>query len=366
MGHIRLGTLPRSKKWREVVGLIDSDASIDEIAEAAAKASELDLSRASKDPRFQFISSLLVRLPLLARAPGFEDALADLGVGENALSSVTGFLAGLELAIDRQSFQTGSSSDAGELAKTALLETLSVQVRDQLPSLFEPTSKEIRAALGSFASGGQFADLARDFFARLTYRSLDYYLSRELANHTGQDKRFTNDAQRIAFQQVLAQHTFEASRIVQEFAGGWYGKTVWQKQSLDQEAIDRFTQYAFKKMRTELGRRRGTAERHIKEGKQAINWTRLSCKGMAQNEVRLQLHALAYNLGIFLQGADLPEEMVDWSLTSLQTRLIKIGARVVRHARAITFQLAEVAVSGALFSRILAAIQRLRAPPVPI
>jgi len=259
MGHIRLGTLPQSKKWREVVGLIDSDASIDAIAEAAARASEIDLSRASKDPRFQFISSLLVRLPLLARAPGFEDALADLGVRENALSSVTELLAGLELAIDRQSFQIGSSSDAGELAKTALLETLSVQLRDRLPSLFEPTSQEIRAALGSFASGGRFSDLARGFFARLTYRSLDYYLSRELANHTGQDKRFTDDAQRIAFQQALAQHTFEASRIVQEFAGGWYGKTVWQKQSLDQEAIDRFTQYAFKKMRTELGRRRDTA-----------------------------------------------------------------------------------------------------------
>ena len=110
---------------------------------------------------------------------------------------------------------------------------------------------------------------------------------------------------------------------------------------------------------------RGTAEQHIKEGKQAINWTRLSCKGMAQNEVRLQLHALAYNLGVFLHGTDLPEEIADWSLTSLQTRLIKTGARVVRHARAITFQLAEVAVSGNLFNRVLAAIQRLRAPPVP-
>jgi hypothetical protein len=110
---------------------------------------------------------------------------------------------------------------------------------------------------------------------------------------------------------------------------------------------------------------RGTVEQHIKEGKQAINWTRLSCKGMAQNEVRLQLHAWAYNLGVFLQGADLPEEMADWSLTSLQTRLIKIGARVVRHARTITFQPAEVAVSGSLFHCILTAIQRLRAPPVP-
>ena len=54
---------------------------------------------------------------------------------------------------------------------------------------------------------------------------------------------------------------------------------------------------------------RGTAEQQIKEGKHAINWTRLSCKGMAQNEVRLQLHALAYNIGIFLKGTDLPEEM---------------------------------------------------------
>jgi hypothetical protein len=108
---------------------------------------------------------------------------------------------------------------------------------------------------------------------------------------------------------------------------------------------------------------RGTAEQHIEEGKQAINWTRLSCKGLAQNEVRLELHALAYNFGVFLKGADLPEEIADWSLTSLQTRLIKIGARVVRHAPAITFQLAEVAVTGPMVRAILNAIQRLRAPP---
>lgn len=72
-----------------------------------------------------------------------------------------------------------------------------------------------------------------------------------------------------------------------------------------------------------------------------------------------------YNLEVFLQGTNLPEEIADWSLTSLQTRLFKIGARVVRHARAITFQLAKLAVSGNLFTRTLAAIHRLRAPPVP-
>ncbi len=110
---------------------------------------------------------------------------------------------------------------------------------------------------------------------------------------------------------------------------------------------------------------RGTAEQHVEEGRKAVNRTRLSCKGMARNEVRLQLHASACNPGVFLQGIDLPEETADRSPTGLRTCLIRIGARVVRHARAITFQPAEAAVGGALFTRILAAIQRLRAPPVP-
>lgn len=110
---------------------------------------------------------------------------------------------------------------------------------------------------------------------------------------------------------------------------------------------------------------RGTAEQHIKEGKYAINWTRLSCKRFRDNEVRLQLHALAYNLGSFLKRADLPEEVADWSLTSIQSRLIKIGARVVRHARKITFQLAEVAVPRNVFGQILAAIRNLKPPPRP-
>ena len=63
---------------------------------------------------------------------------------------------------------------------------------------------------------------------------------------------------------------------------------------------------------------RGTAEQHIKEGKHAFRWTRLSCRKFLDNEVRLQLHALAYNLATFLRCIELPEAMADWSLTSLQ------------------------------------------------
>ncbi len=108
--------------------------------------------------------------------------------------------------------------------------------------------------------------------------------------------------------------------------------------------------------------RRGTAEQHIKEGKYAFHWTRLSCRRFRDTEVRLHLHALAYNLATFLRCVELPEAIADWSLTSL--KLIKIGAHVVRHARAITFQLAEVTVTGPMVRAILAAIRRLRAPPL--
>ena len=110
---------------------------------------------------------------------------------------------------------------------------------------------------------------------------------------------------------------------------------------------------------------RGTAEQHIKEGKNAILWTRLSCRKFQNNAVRLQLHALAYNLGNFMRTLALPAAVKHWSLTSLREKLVKIGARIVGHGRYVTFQMAEVAVPRGLFAEILRLIAQLRAPPAP-
>src|SRR5713101_4582910 len=111
--------------------------------------------------------------------------------------------------------------------------------------------------------------------------------------------------------------------------------------------------------------KRGTCEQWIKEGKGAINWTRLSCRSFAANAVRLQLHALAYNLGNFMRTLAMPKTAEPWSLTSLREKLIKIGAKVTSHGRYVTFQLAEVAVPRQMFAEILSLIARLRAPPAP-
>ena len=105
---------------------------------------------------------------------------------------------------------------------------------------------------------------------------------------------------------------------------------------------------------------RGTAEQWIKEGKNAVKWTRLSCHDFVDNQVRLQLFVLAYNLGNFLRQAVLPKAVRHWTLTTLREKLIKIGAKVVRHSRKIVFQMAEVAVPRELFRAILEGIGRLR------
>jgi hypothetical protein len=105
---------------------------------------------------------------------------------------------------------------------------------------------------------------------------------------------------------------------------------------------------------------RGTAEQWIKEGKNAVKWTRLSCHDFADNQVRLQLFALAYNLGNFLRRLALPVGVKHWSLTTLREKLIKIGAKVVHHARSVVFQMAEVAVPRKVFRLILERIRRLR------
>lgn len=104
---------------------------------------------------------------------------------------------------------------------------------------------------------------------------------------------------------------------------------------------------------------RGIAEQWIKEGKYALNWTRLSCHRFVANQVRLWLFILAYNLGNFVRRLALPESVKRWSLRSVQTKLIKIGGRLVRHARRLVFQLAEVTMTRDVFSGVLERISKL-------
>ena len=108
--------------------------------------------------------------------------------------------------------------------------------------------------------------------------------------------------------------------------------------------------------------KRGTAEKWIKEGKQATHWTRLSCHRFRANEVRLQLSVLAYNLGNLWRRLVLPPRIKRWSLTSRQQRLVKTGGRLVKHARYYWLLLAEGHLTRRPFGDML---RRIWALPVP-
>ena len=105
--------------------------------------------------------------------------------------------------------------------------------------------------------------------------------------------------------------------------------------------------------------KRGTAEQWIKEGKQAVKMTRLSCHRFRSNEVRLWLSVMAYNLGNLWRRLVLPQRIGNWSLTSLQQRLVKTGGRLVKHARYYWLMLAESHLTRRLFGSTVRRISAL-------
>jgi hypothetical protein len=108
--------------------------------------------------------------------------------------------------------------------------------------------------------------------------------------------------------------------------------------------------------------KRGTAEQWIKEGKQAVKMTRLSCHRFRANEVRLWLSVIAYNLGNLWRRLALPAPIGKWSLTSLQQRLVKTGGRLIKHARYYWLLLAESHLTRRLFGSMLRRIAMLPSP----
>jgi len=103
----------------------------------------------------------------------------------------------------------------------------------------------------------------------------------------------------------------------------------------------------------------GAAEQWIKEGKQAVKMTRLSCHRFRSNEVRLWLSVIAYNLGNLWRRLALPNRIGNWSLTSLQQRLVKTGGRLVKHARYYWLLLAASHLTRRLFGSMVRRIGRL-------
>lgn len=253
----------------------------------------------------------------------------------------------------------------GDLER-ALLRHGNVHSADDWQSVLEPVIARYRGynILHFFRGDAAFADPG-------VYRYLEadkyFYAIRLKANAILYEKiehLLTRPVGRPPKKPIVLYHSFRYQAASWKIARRVVAKVEWHAGELFPRIGFIVTNLRWKSSNVvRFYNKRGTAEQWIKEGKYALKWTRLSCHDFVDNQVRLQLFALAYNLGNFLRRLALPKSVKQWSLRTLREKLIKIGAKVVRHSRYVVFQMAEVVVPRALFHEILGRIGRLRASP---
>jgi hypothetical protein len=235
-----------------VVALIAGGAAADQVANAAVRAAERDLRGAGEDKGLVEVVWLLTQLPLVARSQDFAGDLRHLGLTVSDSPGLMELLAAFTDAVDHRLANNSGRTDLGEMAQAAAVEALAKVIGAQTTGLFQTTPEQVRSAFAELATVKRFGAFARTFFARLTTKILDYFLSRVLSHDLGEGRRFTTLSQQAEFTQALEIHCKEASLIVEKFAGEWLSKTNWEKGGIPRTAAGGFAGYAFTKLVDEL------------------------------------------------------------------------------------------------------------------
>jgi hypothetical protein len=280
MGTHLLQGMVRTAKYKRVVALLGDSAgrpgttgvsagSLEQVADATMSASLLGLEIAKADRGLHYCLYLLIQVTRAAAGDNvFAAGLEGVGISpvlqavglpdapfrsdsEATSYSVFELTAGFAAAIDRQIRRMQGRTDLSELAQLAATESLSALCGDDSKTLFGTTEATVRRSLQRFSTDRGFARLAHDFFARLTRRYLEYHLTRELSNHVGARRRFSNVDEHNEFLQRLDRHCRTATSILKPFAEGWYGIHNF-RDDLTLEKTGGFAAHALDKVREAL------------------------------------------------------------------------------------------------------------------
>lgn len=256
MGHTHLVRLPGTRKWREVVGLLDGGAPPDAVLSASAVAIERDISDAARNPVFVEAVRLLCQIPKAAQSDSFAASLRQDGLDAGSAPGLIDILMAGSARLDKIQAQSPSGTDFAELSARALVSTLSDILGGALPGLLEPSPESLRIEVRKLATPEGFERLSRTFFGKLLDGTLRYWLDRALPAQTGEGRRFRTVAERSAFDAAVTQYVTEATRIIKEFSRGWYGKFAMSEGPVPTEKAAAFGYVAFKKIGEELRRKR--------------------------------------------------------------------------------------------------------------
>ncbi|PIQ82276.1 MAG: hypothetical protein COV76_04450 [Candidatus Omnitrophica bacterium CG11_big_fil_rev_8_21_14_0_20_64_10] len=255
MGHIRLGVLPRTRNWRQVVALLDESLDAPRIASATLEAASRSFRTAADDPGLVYSAWLLTQLPLEARQTDFANRLRSHGIDLSPQATILELTTALAEAVDREAQRSKRRTDIGEMARLAATESLTAFCAEKTHSLFGSGIEDLRLAVKDLSTPKQFSLLARGFLTRFLNRYLGYFLSRELSRRVGPNGPLPNIKAHTEFNEALRLHCHQATRIVEEFAGGWFSKTNFEG-GITPEKTRAFLHVALGKIRNELQRRR--------------------------------------------------------------------------------------------------------------
>jgi hypothetical protein len=265
MGHTRLGTVPKTRKWNEIVELVAgrtltgdvarTTVSIGAIAAQTLDAAQKGLDRANDDPGVRYTFYLMTQVALASRTTDWEGALAKHGIHLPGDSTVFDLAAEVQDAIDRYLSRTPlGPTDLSEIAQQSAGEALTTLAGSRTASLFGGSSRDIQNAIRPLSTKKGFGELGQRFFGRFIARFLNFYLSRVTASTLG-GPRLRDLGDVAEFNRSLRAHCDQSAWIVRDFCGQWYSKTEYQK-GIDLKNASGFLAVAMNKLRSELAKQK--------------------------------------------------------------------------------------------------------------
>ena len=256
MGHERIGILPTSKKWREIVdqiaGMSVSEDEVADIAQKTIRNVRDGFRHLAQDDGLLSTFEFFVNLAVASRENNPQISLSETGVELPENPTPLAFAKAVNEYVDPKM----DSFEYGEIAQKAAGDAISGwydQNQPTMENLFNSVEDpfEVWRKAGD---GAGFCELSRLFFAKFTQRYLEYFLAREASAAL----RSIDD--RIEFGQHLedhvnsiSRHAFETSKITQSFAAGWFNKNA-REGVPSQKSIKGFLNTALGKMRDALQR----------------------------------------------------------------------------------------------------------------
>lgn len=265
MGHTRLGTIPKSRKWKDIVALLSAQNQTDRasveneielIALKSLDAASNGFDKAINDVGLRFVFFLLTQLALSSRENDWTVRLSKCNVDVSNTSSVVELLSELQLAVDDYIVDKARPTDVSEIAQKALGEAVGALIEPRTHTLFGTGREELQAAIRGFSTKDGFGHLGQKFFANFMAHYLNFYLSRVTAAQVG-SRAFGNVQDVSRFNDVLRAHCEQSARIVHTFCGEWYSKTEYLE-GINIENTSRFMAIALKKLKSEVRKQRGT------------------------------------------------------------------------------------------------------------